>query len=340
MSFIPLDIEKSRNIPRYFWHPSVVYIPEGFGGHKWWMAQTPYHPLVDIKPYQSRWELPCVYWSEDGIRWKSIPYNPVDDLTPEQIYSEDYLSDTHLVYHEGILELYYRLSLLKDKKLRDNKTLLFKRTSLDGIHWSSRKLIVDLRDKNDVSVWGEQVISPSIIWDGTQYLCWYVDSSSYIPQKRIRMISSSDGTNWGNSTLCKLIDYTDMPWHIDVQKIDGTYYLLCYGDKNRTLSLLTSIDGITWKYPRTILTASGERFSFYSDYIYRSCLVCKEDQFLIFFSGANRIRSYIGLLGTKDWKKFTPIYPRINYWYTIDIIRLVVFKITNKIVKIFKHNDK
>ena len=118
-------------MPNYFWHPSVVYIPDYFSGHKWWMTQSPYHPRVKLKPYRARWELPCVHYSDDGILWKSIVNNPVDDLTKQQIADENYLSDPHLVYKDGVLELYYRLTLLADKQIQGNKTVLYKKTSAD-----------------------------------------------------------------------------------------------------------------------------------------------------------------------------------------------------------------
>ena len=86
---LPIVIHNTSNMPLYFWHPSVVYNPEGFGGHKWWMAQSPYHPAVELRPYRARWELPCIHYSDDGIIWKSIAMNPIDDLSEEQLLEQD-----------------------------------------------------------------------------------------------------------------------------------------------------------------------------------------------------------------------------------------------------------
>ena len=213
----PLSIHNVSSMPNYFWHPSFVYIPYYFSGHKWWMTQSPYHPRVELKPYRARWELPCVHYSDDGILWKSIVNNPVDDLTKQQIADENYLSDPHLVYKDGVLELYYRLTLLADKQIQGNKTVLYKKTSADGVNWSERVVVADLRKKEDVEIWGEQIISQARVWTGKEYLYWYVDGSGYQKNRGIKMTTSKDGVLWTKAKQCKIVDYGDTPWHIDVQ---------------------------------------------------------------------------------------------------------------------------
>ena len=265
-------------MPRYFWHPSVVYIPEGFGGHQWWMAQSPYHPGVKLKPYQSRWELPCVHWSDDGITWYSIAQNPVDDVMPELLMEEDFLSDPHLVYKDGVLELYYRLTLQKNKVIYDSKTLLYKRTSSNGE-------------------------------------------------------TSVDGIHWKENCICGLRSYSDIPWHIDVQYINGKYHLLCYSDKVDRLSHLISDDGINWDFDTIVLTHSKSLCSFYSGQIYRSCLVLINETYHIYFSAATSFRSYIGLLATKDWKQFDMVSPLRNKQYERDMVMLILRKVIRKCTK-------
>ncbi len=320
-------------MPRYFWHPSVVYIPEGFGGHQWWMAQSPYHPGVKLKPYQSRWELPCVHWSDDGITWYSIAHNPVDDVMPELLVEEDFLSDPHLVYKDGVLELYYRLTLQKNKVIYDSKTLLYKRTSTDGETWSARTLIADLRRDNDIEIWGEQIISQAIVWTGKEYQCWYIDKSWYIADRRIRKTTSVDGIHWNENCICDLRSYSDIPWHIDVQYINGKYHLLCYSDKVDRLSHLISDDGINWDFDTIILTHSKSLRSFYSGQIYRSCLVLINETYRIYFSAATSFRSYVGLLTTKDWKQFDIVSPLHNKQYERDMVMLILRKVIRKCTK-------
>ena len=264
----PLIIQNTSNLPRYFWHPSVVYIPEGFGGHTWWMAQSPYHPSVKLRPYPSRWELPCMHWSDDGVTWHSIPTNPVDDIERELLSEEDFLSDPHLVYKDGELELFYRETLQKDKVIYGSKTLLFKKTSHDGVTWSPRTLIADSRREYDIRVWGDQIISQAIVWSGKEYVCWYVDKSWYINERHIRIARSKDGVHWEESSNCNLKNYQEVPWHIDVQYIEGVYHMLCYSDKTDRLSHLISNDGICWNMDTMVLTHSTSIMSFYSNLIF------------------------------------------------------------------------
>lgn len=332
----PIVINNNSKLPRLFWHPSVVCVPDGFCGHNWWMAQSPYHPGVELKPYRARWELPCIHYSDDGIHWKRVQTNPIDDLTTQQLSEEDYLSDPHLVYKEGCLELYYRLTLLKDKQVVDNKTILYKKTSSNGVNWTDRVIVADLRTKDSVAIWGKQIISQSLIWDGEKYICWYVDGSGYQKDRGIRMTVSPDGKIWKKAEQCILEDYLDTPWHIDVQQYDGEYHMLCYGDKNGVLAHLVSINGLTWNYRTDILKPSNRYNDFYSERIYRSCSLRKGKYYYIYFSAASPKRSYIGLLQTSDWKTFVHIGPKWNWTYLKDIGGIVCEKIVRKIKKKIK----
>ena len=332
----PLVIHNNLQLPCYFWHPSVVYIPERFGGHNWWMAQSPYHPGVELKPYRARWELPCIHYSDDGIHWKSVPTNPIDDLSKQQLLEEDYFSDPHLVYKNGSLELYYRLTILKDKQVIDNKTILYRKTSINGINWSDREVVADLRTKEDIAIWGKQIISQSIIWDGEKYICWYVDGSGYQKDRGIRMTLSYDGKTWEKAIQCTLKDYLDTPWHIDVQQYDGEYHMLCFGDKNGVLAHLISTNGLTWSYHADVLRPSHRYSDFYSERIYRSCSLRKGKDYYIYFSAATTNRSYIGLLQTIDWKTFIYVGPKWNWLYFQDFSRIVCEKIIRKIRKKLK----
>lgn len=332
---IPIKINNLPRIPNYFWHPSVIYIPERFGNYKWWMAQSPYHPMIELQPYRARWEYPCVYYSNDGLTWHSISNNPLDDLSIEQIQEECYFSDPHLVYRNGNLELYYRLTLLHNKQIIGNKTILYKKTSKDGVTWSSHEIVADLRRENDIVIWGEQIISQAIVWTGEKYICWYVDGSGYQKQRGIRLTYSKDGVHWEPSKKCSLEGYMDTPWHIDVQKYDENFHMLVYGDTKTELAHLVSVDGITWNMHSIILRPEHNKwYSFYSDRIYRSCSVKVSNAYYIYFSAATTIRSYIGLLKTKDWEHFEHLNPFLNTQFMLDLVKLFTNKIIKKCKKI------
>lgn len=295
--YTPVQINNISSCQPHPWHPSVVFIPEGWNGHKYWMAQTPFPPH-EILPYRDYYELPCIHYSDDGIKWEAIDNNPIDKLDHAAIQSHNYYSDPHLILKNSILECYYRFSLLTDQQLVGNKTLLIKRTSKDGIHWSEREVIADLREKEDIMIWGDQIISQALVWDGQSYHCWYVDKSSYLNDRGIRMCSSSDGVNWTTNKKCYIEGNKVDPWHIDVQFYLGKYQMIVYDMWG--LWWFESEDGIHFRFLSKILQPTQYFMDFYSEGLYRACSVLTDQNIKIYFSAKNANKTSIGLLTSKD----------------------------------------
>lgn len=317
----PLRIVNTPNCQPHPWHPSVVYTENGWNEHKWWMAQTPFPPN-DVPPYRDRYELPCIHFSDDGIHWHPMPNNPIDDIDKEMEEAHNYLSDPHLVLRGNRLECYYRLSLLKDRQIVGNKTLLLRKTSIDGLLWSEREVIADLRRTEDISVWGEQIISPAIHWDGERYRCWYVDRSGYLNGRKILMTASEDGTTWRPCIECHLIGTPAFnPWHIDVQHYDGEYQMLLYDGWH--LHWLASVDGINFRYVSHVLSPTLFFTDFYSNGLYRACSVKVDNKILVYFSAKTDSQTSIGLLATQDRVHFEPIngISRLKYLCTFILPR-------------------
>lgn len=302
----PLVIKYTKNVKSFPWHPSIVYVEEGWNGHKWWMAESPLPPM-DMEPYRDRWELPCIHYSDDGVYWNTISNNPIDDIDEEMILAHNYLSDPHLVMRDSILECWYRLSLLNNRTIENNKTILLKKISVDGVNWSERIVVADLRNENDKQKWGSQIISQSLIWADNHYMCWYVDRSGYLNGRKIRYISSMDSVNWEESKECVLCGPLIDPWHIDVQKINGYYQMIIY-DLNE-LTWWESKDGLNFSFVSWVLCPTRKfPYTFYADGLYRACIVYvkKMNTYHVFFSGKLGKHSYIGLLKTEDRKCFYP----------------------------------
>ena len=282
----PINIEIPKVLPQHPWHPSVVYVPTGWSGHRYWMAQTPYPPF-DVKPYKDRWELPCIHYSDDGIHWESIDVNPIDDLTEQQIVSHSYHSDPHLVMRDGVLYCYYRL--MED---HDTKTTILRKCSKDGIHWSEREIIEIVGEDGIHKI--PEVISPAIIWTGEKWLLYFVDDTFTNLQRGIQVAESEDGRHfvpkgsvWEQQQV--------KPWHIDVQIIDDKYYLLVHDVDNNSLWLYTSKNGLKYEKEQKILSASHKLSDFWSHKLYRACLGEVEGKKNIYFSANDGMASYIGL---------------------------------------------
>ena len=290
----PIDIEIPKALPKHPWHPSVVYAEGGWNGHRWWMAETPYPPF-DVKPYKDRWELPCVHYSDDGVHWKSAGV-PIDDLTEAQIASHSYHSDPHIVLKDGVMYCYYRL--MDD---RDARTTIIRKQSKDGIQWPEREIIHVDSQKSIVD--RREIVSPAIVWTGEKWRMYYVDDTFTNLERGIQMAESEDGVHFENKA--SVWDPQEVkPWHIDVQLIDGTYYLLVHDVDNKTLTLYDSKDGLKWNNGRELLKASKRLSDYWSQQLYRACLVKTDNKLRIYFSATDGMASYIGHMVQNEQGEF------------------------------------
>jgi len=284
------------------YHPSVLYFKDKFNNYKYWMVQTPY-PIGGL-PYRDRWECPCIYWSNDGIKWyTNSKVNPIDDITPEEIKNGDFLSDPHLVYKEDTktLECWYRMTHMNtnntDKKLQ-YPTIILKKTSSTGLDWSDREIMIDLQNPNN-SI-GDMVRSPSIIWDNNKqiYRMWFVDTLPTVCNRNIIYAESKSGKIWFNKTLTNMSPYID-PWHIDVNYFDNKYHLINYTNNtgHNGINYYESLDGIHFKFVKELLHPSKLSINeFYSCKLYRSCVLKADDEIRIYFTAENGSKSSLGLL--------------------------------------------
>ena len=283
----PLEIKTfdGSNSP---YHPSVLYFDNGWNGYKYWMAETPFSPKC--KPYEDRNECPSIHVSNDGINWAEIAANPIDDLNGREIEELDYFSDPHLVFTNNKIECWYRFTHRNGIKDNYNNLQLVRKTSTDGINWSEREVLVNLAT-NEGDPLGNMVVSPAILHKNGKYRMWYVNSESRA-YREVSYSESTDGKDWAPQRKCILNGQENMPWHIDVNNIEGKYYLLSYDLKD--LTLWYSDNGIIFNHMNKLLEPSVAG-SFYSYSLYRACII--EDKNLrIYFSAHDSLKTYIGLI--------------------------------------------
>ena len=270
------------------YHPSVIYFEDAWKGYKYWMAETPFSPKC--KPYEDRNECPSIHVSNNGIDWDEIAINPIDDLNKQEIIELDFFSDPHLVYANGKLECWYRFTHRNgDASYYDNLQLV-RKTSRDGTSWSEREILINLATKEGNAL-GNMVVSPAVLYNNGVYRMWFVDSESRIA-RNVAYSESINGHDWTEKKICKLNGQENIPWHIDVNIIDGKYHLLSYNFN--TITLWKSEDGINFSFIKEILKPSVFG-SFYGYTLYRACII-KDDKYKIYFSGNDSLRTYIGLL--------------------------------------------
>lgn len=129
-------------------HPSVVFIPEGWNGWRYWMAYTPY-PNAD-----SQYENPCVVVSNDGENWE-LPNNGVNPIILKPALG--YNADPHLVMSPNYSKMYlvYRERL---STVGNNVRVM---ETVDGANWTAPATVV-------TGVYGTQdYASPSVWWDAS-----------------------------------------------------------------------------------------------------------------------------------------------------------------------------
>lgn len=252
-------------------HPKVLYIPDGFGGHNYWVAYTPYPNSNDA------YENPCVAYSDDGYNWTNISGNPLDDPN-----GNGYNSDTHLVYRAdtGVLECWYRYVGPATQDPREET--IYRQTTNDGVTWSAKEMLY-----SNVSGNYAKLLSPSVIVENGKYCIWVAYSG------RIDYYEAplANPTQW---TFVRSIRFTITdggisvsPWHIDVIK-DGDAYAILMMCRNGTqitnnacsLFIATSEDNTSYSAPVKVVGGADN----WDKYMYRSSIVKVNDIYRIYYS--------------------------------------------------------
>lgn len=307
----PLHIETFDKLNSPY-HPSVLYFPKGWNGYKYWMAETPYSPKCE--PYRDRNECPSIHVSNDGIEWTQPRnlMNPIVNFATEGEQNLDYYSDPHLVYKDGKIECWYRLTERHGDEHYRTQVSLRRVISTDGVNWSEEEIISQLNENIDTIGLGNTLVSPALIYSKDKYKMWYVDVEDPTSSHRtVALSTSNDGYTWTKKKQCHMIGKNISPWHIDIQNIDNKYYMIVY-DLN-TLSFWESQDMINFHYINTILEPSHKIGSFYSNGLYRSCLVRTDQQLSIYFSADDLFNTYIGLMNGDSHGNFAVVSINNNF---------------------------
>ena len=251
-------------------HPKVLYFPDQFGSHYYWMAYTPY-------PYSfDKFENPCIAYSDDGYHWTNIDGNPIDNAN-----GDGYLSDTHLVYNGNSLECWYRKVDSETSNPR-NETI-YRKISTNGTTWGDAEAVL-INSSGDYS----KFLSPAVIYDNNKYCMWVVNGSG--SPVVIDYYESSAIPAWTKIRSINLAyvdsDTSLYPWHLDVINENGQYILLVMGRNGTTpgskwtLLMATSSDNITYTSPAVVIKGSAG----WDEYMYRSSIVKVPDGYRIYYS--------------------------------------------------------
>lgn len=251
-------------------HPKVLYFSDGFSQHQFWMAYTPYPFSRDA------YENPCIAYSDDGYEWTNIAGNPINNPN-----GDGYNSDTHLVYNSDTAELECWFRYVSDD---DTSEIIKRCTSADGVTWTTAETLQTNSNSGSIS----KLLSPSVVYDGTNYCIWVVNNSTHAID--YYTAPKADATTW---TLVRSISltYTDdndvsyNPWHLDAIVDNGTYIavVMCKSTTGNvwTLFLTTSDDNTAYTTPNVIMYGNSGGWD---KYIYRTSIVNVGGEYRLYYS--------------------------------------------------------
>ena len=253
-------------------HPKVLNFEKKWNGYKSWMVFSPYPNGND------KYENPHIVVSNDLINWE-VPKglkNPIEDTPKNYEHEYIYNSDPHLVYNYDLnqLEVYFRF--VND---RENKMILYRKTSKDGIKWTEKESIITTKRKT------KDIISPAIIYEDGIYKMWYIDRD-----RTLKYTESLDGQKYDNERIIKL-NYPIAKltnWHLDVIKTEKGYEIITVAYKNwkdrnsMNLYYFQSKDNISYSQGKIILRPS--LISWDNRGIYRSSFIYEDGKYYVYYS--------------------------------------------------------
>lgn len=204
-------------------HPSLVYAPEGWNGYKYWLAHSLYTDS------QASLENPCVVASNDGETWVLPPgaSNPIVD-TPDGGYN----ADPELFFSADGTTLY-----LINRQIIGTAESLYLLSSTDGVTWTTQgpeNLILSSNNTNDI-------ISPSVLWDGEQYVMWATRTSTNKIERRTAVDPFGP---WSEPVETNALSSSNR--HTGVVKDGGVYRMVVGPDIGSEYHYSVSYDGLTW----------------------------------------------------------------------------------------------
>jgi hypothetical protein len=248
----PLDIPTYEGSGQAV-HPDVVYFPDGWHGHKYWMAMTPY-------PYDTdTYENPSILVSDDGLSW-SVPDGLTNPIVPRPVC--DHNSDPDIVYNPrgDELYLYYTEQSRADRCPGQNANSIRLVTSADGVNWSAPQVVMTW-DLNTDPLY----LSPAVLYVDGVFHMWLAGSAGGIAHS-----TSEDGVHW---SPLESSDVTPVPWHLDVAYVDGEFVMLIVDSPvaGARLVAATSSDGKEWSATNDPVLSPGDGWD--DERIYRSTLL-------------------------------------------------------------------
>jgi hypothetical protein len=240
-------------------HPDVIYFREPWNGYHYWMAFTPYFAA------NSDVENPCILASNDGLAWE-VPAGLTNPIAPKP--ASGFNSDTELVFANG------RLYCLWREVSGGVETVRFL-SSADGVSWGGAGVALSSLS----SVQG--LLSPSFVWFGGEWWCWFVDNVGGLNLKLVKAPSLTGP--WSAAETCPVSPAWATGrgiWHHRVRRVGSRWIMLAQDTPTASpgsggsLWMVESPDGIDWT--RATEAALSGRSNVWDVSLYRGTFLLDE----------------------------------------------------------------
>ena len=182
-------------------HPDVAVFRDGFAGHTYWLAATPY------PNGNAGYENPSIF-TDLARRW-GVPNGLVNPVVPAPGLPA-YNSDPDVVYDPdaGALRMYYRLT-------SNNEDQVLMRATTDGVRWTGPVSVA--------AASGISIVSPAVVRmpDG-RWAMWSVralDGGCLTTATVLERRTSPDGIRWSAPVPVAVDPSGYVIWHLDVQYV-------------------------------------------------------------------------------------------------------------------------
>jgi len=265
-------------------HPCVRYIPEGLGGHQWWLAVTPY------PEGNSRYENPVLYYGdgEGDIVPKNWKYAGMIQEMPKSGYNADpnlyYDSESHLLYI-----IWKECNTPNTKQNCQNNAIMFR--TFDGEKFGEIKKLFD--NTNDGKV---RVTAPTLIKIRDSVYCFATDFEHERQPGTLTPRGKSGIAVWHNGSLSlDTINFSyvmsKMPrykegfdfWHTEFiyDETDKAYYSVVTNENAFDILLGVSKNGFDYTYiDKPLISFTDKR---HQRNLYKASLVSIKDKLYVFY---------------------------------------------------------
>lgn len=241
-------------------HPCVRFIPNGFGGHKWWMIASPY------RGFNSAIENPILYYG-DSTDDDAVPTNWIAVGVMEETPKNGYNSDPSIYFDGEGLWVFWRENATPS--CNENKIVrgTFGKYSKDGITFGTKKLFAEELSRTE-----DSEMCPIIMSINGQ-IKLYGDHHLFTPNRIPLGLSIWDlpENDLFKNKFVKTLDVLPKYkagfdfWHFDFFEYKNKFYCVVSPESANEILLGRSDDGINYVFWDTPLlsTAGTGRSYFY-----------------------------------------------------------------------------